>query len=80
MGRTAAYLLTLLAGGCAALTVYGCLLPWRRRRLRRAGLVSPPLREGAMALFWMFCGGMAALTLGPRWVVWSLVGLLHGYA
>ncbi len=79
MGRTAAYLLTLLAGGCAALAVYGCLLPWRRRRLRRAGLVSPPLREGAVALFWMFCGGMAALTLTPRWVVWSLVDLLHGY-
>ena len=32
-----------------------------------------------MALFWMFCGGMAALTLAPRWVVWSLVDLLHGY-
>ena len=32
-----------------------------------------------MALFWMFCGGMAVLTLTPRWVVWSLVDLLHGY-
>lgn len=78
--RTIAYLLALLAGGCAALAVYGCLLPWRRRRLRRAGLASPTFREGAMALFWMFCGGMAVLTLMPRWVVWSLLDVLHGYA
>lgn len=78
--RTVAYLLALLAGGCAGLAAYGCLLPWRLRGLRRAGFSSPALREGAVALFWMFCGGMAVLTLTPRWTVWSLVDLLHGYA
>ena len=31
-----------------------------------------------MALFWMFCGGMALVTLTPRWVVQALAGLLQG--
>ena len=29
-----------------------------------------------MALFWMFCGGMALVTLTPRWVVQALADLL----
>ena len=32
-----------------------------------------------MALFWMYCGGMAVLTLLPRWVVPAIGDLLaHG--
>ena len=31
-----------------------------------------------MALFWMFCGGMALVTLTPRWVVQALADLLQG--
>lgn len=31
-----------------------------------------------MALFWMFCGGMAMVTLAPRWVVQALADLLQG--
>ena len=79
MGRTAAYLLAIAWGAVPALAALLCLLPWRKRRLGGSGYASPLRREGAMALFWMFCGGMAVLTLTPRWVVWSLVDLLHGY-
>ncbi len=31
-----------------------------------------------MTLFWMFCGGMALVTLTPRWVVQALADLLQG--
>ncbi len=27
----------------------------------------------------MYCGGMAVLTVFPRWVVWSVIDVLHGY-
>lgn len=40
---------------------------------------SPLHRETVLALFWMFCGGMAVVTLTPRWVIWALVDLKnHG--
>ena len=78
MGRTAAYLLTLAAGAVPALVLFGCLSPRRRRRLATAGLASPAVREAGMALFWMFCGGMALVTLTPRWVVQALADLLQG--
>lgn len=59
------YLTQMLPGALAALALYGCLYPVRRRRLASAGLVSPRPRECLLALFWMFCGGMAVLTLTP---------------
>lgn len=59
------YLVRMLPGVLAALALYGCLYPWRRQRLKAAGLVSPRLREAMLALFWMFCGGMVMLTLTP---------------
>lgn len=73
------YLLTMLWGAVAALAAYLCLRPWRRKRLTDRGLVSPALREAALCLFWMFCGGMALLTLTPRWTVSSFVDMFHGY-
>ncbi|MDD5931101.1 MAG: VanZ family protein [Oscillospiraceae bacterium] len=79
MTRTAAYLFAMLWGAAAALAAFLCLRPWRRRRLRAAGQISPPGRELALALFWMYCGGMAVLTLLPRWVVWTFQDCLHGY-
>lgn len=79
MARTLAYLLAMACGALPALAAFAVLTPLRRRRLRARRLVSSAPREGALALFWMFCGGMAVLTLTPRWVVWSLVDLLHGY-
>ena len=63
---TADYLRKMLPGILAALVVYGCLYPWRCRRLQTAGLVSLRRREIALMLFWMFCGGMVLLTLTPR--------------
>ena len=78
MGRTAAYLLTLAAGAVPALALFGCLSPRRRRHLAAAGLASPVVREAGMALVWMFCGGMARVTLTPRWVVQALADLLQG--
>ena len=59
------YLMNMLPGALAALTLYGCLYFWRRRRLEAAGLVSLWRRECLLALFWMFCGGMIMLTLTP---------------
>lgn len=78
MGRTGAYLVTMLAGALPALAIFGCLHFQKKRRLA-AGTSGSALRSTAEALFWMFCGGMAAVTLTPRWVVWSVVDVLHGY-
>lgn len=79
MDRTFAYLFAMLWGAAPALAAFMCLGPWRRRRLAAAGLISPRLREGGLAFFWTFCGGMAMVTLTPRWLVWSLMDVLHGY-
>lgn len=78
MARTLAYLLTMACGAFPALASFAALTPLRRRRLRERRLASPGPREGALALFWMFCGGMAMVTLTPRWVVWSLADCAHG--
>ena len=78
MGRTGAYLVTMLAAAIPALAVFGCL-HFRKKRRLAAGTSGSALRSTAEALFWMFCGGMAAVTLTPRWVVWSVVDVLHGY-
>lgn len=80
MARTLAYLLAMACGALPALAVFVALRAPRRRRLRERHLASSGPREGALALFGMFCGGMAVLTLTPRWVVWSLVDLLRGYS
>lgn len=48
-----------------AMAVFLLLRPLRRKRLRRAALVSGPWREGALLLFVMFAAGLAALTLFP---------------
>lgn len=79
MGRTAAYLLAMLCGAVPAALACLCLRPRRKRRLAGRGLYSSWKREALLTLFWMFCGGMAVLTLMPRWAVWSLVDCLHGY-
>ena len=78
MGRTLRYLFAMLWGAVPALALFLCLRPLRLRRLRGRGLCSPPRREAALALFWMYCGGAALLGLTPRWVVSSLAGLPLG--
>lgn len=67
------YFVQMLPGALAALALYGCLYPWRRRRLQDAKAVSPRRRECLLALFWMFCGGMAMLTLTPWGFDWRAV-------
>ena len=66
----------MLPGVLLALAVYAALLPARRRKLIRSGQVSPVLREAALLVFVLFCGGLALLTLTPRWFHW--LELLRG--
>ena len=73
------YLFAMAWGALPALAICLVLLPWRRKRLRRLNLVSGPAREIILALFWMFAGAMALLTLTPRWVVSSLQDVWNGY-
>lgn len=79
MERTLRYLFTMLWGAAPALVLFLCLRPARTRRLQGKGLYSPLPRELVLALFWMFCGGMAMVTLTPYWVSSSLADLAHGY-
>ena len=65
----------MLPGAALAAVLFLCLLPWRKRRLAARELRSSPLREIVLLLFWMFCGGMAAITLTPRW--YTFVGALQ---
>ena len=75
--RILAYLTGMLPGAAAALALFLCLLPWRRRRLRRRGLTSSGVREAGLLLLAMFSGGMAVLTLCPH-PTWLWAGL-QGY-
>ena len=59
------YIVRMLPGLLGAVILFFLLRPWRMKRLGGAGQSSPRLREGALLLFWMFCGGMAILTLTP---------------
>ena len=79
MNRILGYGFSLGCGALPALAAFACFFPPRQRRLADQRLSSSAWREGMLALFWMFCGGMALLTLTPRWVVWSLIDCLHGY-
>ncbi len=71
-GRTLRYLrlarryaVMMLPGMLVMLAAYGCLYAPRMRRLERRDLVSDRKRELVLALFLMYCGGMASLTLLP---------------
>ena len=61
------HLVDMLPGAALAAVLFACLRPWRKRRLAARGLQSAALREIVLLLFWMFCGGMAVITLTPRW-------------
>lgn len=62
---TADYLRRMLPGILAALAVYGCLYPRRVPAAADSWPGQSRRREITLALFWMFCGGMAMLTLTP---------------
>ncbi|MBQ2061793.1 MAG: VanZ family protein [Oscillospiraceae bacterium] len=71
-GRTLRYLrlarryaVMMVPGMLVMLGVYGCLYAPRMRRLERRDLISDRRRELVLALFLMYCGGMASLTLLP---------------
>lgn len=67
----------MLPGVLLAVALFFCLRPIRKRALQGKGLYSSSLREAVLLLFWMFCGGLAVLTLTPRWFSW-LVALRYG--
>lgn len=69
----------MLPGLLAAALMFAGLYRWRQRRLTARNLTSGPVREGAVLLFWMFCGGLAMLTLTPwgfHWVNWLRYGVV----
>ena len=59
------YVRQMVPLGAAALAVFFLLRPARKRRLSGMNLVSSARRETALALFLVFCAGLAALTLFP---------------
>ena len=61
------YVAQMLPCMVLAAIAFSALLPWRKRRLARRGLVSGIWREGALLLFTMFCAGLAALTVFPAY-------------
>ncbi len=71
-GRTLRYLMLarryavmMIPGMLVMLAVYLCLYRPRMERLDRRDLISDGRRELVLALFLMYCGGMATLTLLP---------------
>ena len=64
------YLVRMLPGAVLAALLYLSLIPLRKRRLVQAELFSPRHREFILFLFFLFCGGMALITLTPRWFHW----------
>ncbi|MCI9213743.1 MAG: hypothetical protein HFF75_00570, partial [Oscillospiraceae bacterium] len=67
---TLRYIIRMFPGFLLAALMFLTLRPWRVRRLAKKGLSSSCLREAALLLFWLFCGGMAVLTLTPGWFNW----------
>ncbi len=65
--RGANVLVQMLPGMAVALVLFLLLLPWRKTHFRKKGLVSGRAREIGLALFWVYCGGLAALLLMPDW-------------
>ena len=52
------YIVRMLPGLVGAAIAFFALRPWRLRRLAGLELGSSRLREGALLLFWLFCGGI----------------------
>ncbi|MCI9058087.1 MAG: VanZ family protein [Oscillospiraceae bacterium] len=79
MKRVLHYLLYMTPGLAFGALVFLVLFRYRRRRLEARGLHSSALRECGVCLFWMYCGGMAAVTLfpGPGWLLDILRGADH---
>ena len=76
--RALRYVRWMLPGMAAALMLFLCLLPCRKRRLMRSGLRSGAGREWGLMLLFLFSGGMAVLTLCPE-PGWLWAGVRYGY-
>ena len=70
------YFVRMLPGLLGAAVAFFALRPWRMKRLAGLELSSPLLREGALLLFWLYCGGIAILALTPYWFDW--LALIRG--
>ena len=70
------FIARMAPGLVLAAILFSAVYPLRRNCLNQKNLVSPPVREVLLALFWMFCGGMAVLTLTPPGFDWRV--LMHG--
>lgn len=68
--RIVNFIIQMLSGFMLAAALFPAVYPLRQKRLTEKGLVSKPAREVLLALFWMFCGGMAVLTLTPPGFNW----------
>lgn len=64
------FIIRMTPGLILAAILFPALYPLRQKRLTGKGLVSRPAREILLALLWMFCGGMAVLTLTPPGFNW----------
>ena len=67
------YVENMLPGVLAAAALYACLYVPRMRRLAARRLRSFRSREALLLLFWIFCGGMAVLTLTPWGFHWRVL-------
>ncbi len=76
MERVFRYICFMVPGMIAGALLFLLLLYPRKKRLKAQGLKSGVLREAAMCIFWMYCGGMAVITLVPEpgWVLFALRG------
>ena len=70
------FLVNMLPGILPAAVLYFCLLPSRRKKLAMCALTSSCPREALLLLYMLFCGGLAVLTLTPRW--FDLFAMLTG--
>ncbi len=67
---TLRYIIRMFPGFLLATLMFLASRSRRIRRLAGKGLSSSRLREAVLLLFWIFCGGMAVLTLTPGWFNW----------
>ena len=76
MERVFRYICFMVPGLIAGALLFLLLLYPRKKCLTAQGLRSEMLREMAICIFWIYCGGMAVITLVPEpgWVLFALRG------
>jgi len=67
------FIIRMLPGALLGGLLYVCFLPPRRSKFRQANQISLPRRELALFVFFLFCGGLALITLTPRWFHWLAI-------